>query len=140
MSEGPSRFLVWVTHWDRVPKRGACLRRKTLGFMLDKSSGWPLWASWLDMPAEGEPYRLEALGQTSPPRTVDCGGCGTLGFTCSAKEGSPVRGALEEPWGQCHISGRQGNRSGRWGRSSGGRVPGAPAEKLGRGGFLDRAG
>lgn len=36
-----------ASHWERLPGSGACLRRKTLRFMLDRLSGWSLWPlSW----------------------------------------------------------------------------------------------
>lgn len=62
-------FQVWVTQWVelltgiRSPGVG-CLRMKTLNFMLDRMSGWSLWASLLGMSGEGVPQGLEALGQT----------------------------------------------------------------------------
>lgn len=46
------------------------------------------------MPAEDGPYRLKALGLTYILRTVDCGGCGTLECTCSAREGGFSDGNL----------------------------------------------
>lgn len=37
-------------------------------------------------------------------------------------------GTLAEPWGHCHISGRQGTRNGKCRRRGGGRAQGAPRE------------
>lgn len=60
---------------------------------------WSQEASWLEMPAEDGPYRLKALGLTHPLRTVDCGGCGTLGCTCSAREDESSEGNLRRALG-----------------------------------------
>lgn len=71
--------------------------------MLDKLSRWSLWASELEMPAEGGQYRLEALARHSPLELWTSGDCGALGCACSAKEGGSSEWSLSKAlWARPH--------------------------------------
>lgn len=85
-------------------------------------------------------HKLEALRQTSHLELWTVGAMELLGAPAQPRSGGPVREALEEPWGHCHINGRQGTRSRRWGRRGGKRAQGTLAKKLSRGGFQGRGG
>lgn len=94
-----------------------------------------LWASGLEMPAEGGPYRLGALGQTHTPGTVAChGAVEPWGAPTQPGRVGAVRGAQQSLVGTAMSAEGRGIGVGVGvGEEGWKEAQGVPAEKPGRG-------